>query len=459
MANEITSSTTSTDQEKFLAAKLLARSHLRLVAASICDKVQQPKGAGLTAYFVRYKRMFVPLATLSEGVAPSNSTFTLEQVTVTLDQWGDVLTITDIAELTTKHPLVQQAIELLGDNANRVVDREVQLVWLAGTNVQYGDSSVTTRRTITTSMKISDTIIHRAVVTLVDAGAPTRNGPSGKDAYNASAANASSINGGGAYVGVCGPQVSHDIQAAGTSLGTWASVAMYNNNRALYNCEVGTWLGIRWVETNFIPKFTLLGNGTAAVVSAAAFGTDTPVVTAVDGGGTLTSSTTYFYKVTKKDKLRGFEESISIAHSTASAATANNESFTFNFSSLTAGFVYNLYFDSVQAGGTGTDATLGLVTANIAVGTTVTVIAPAALTTTPPDNVVATGNTVHPIFIFGAEACNWVGIQDLKTYMSIMQPTITNPLLQQRTIGYKFMAKAMRRDETRMLRVEVASTF
>ena len=97
MANEITSSTTSTDQEKFLAAKLLSRSLQKLVAASLCDKVEQKKGAGLTAYFVRYKRMNVPLVPLTEGTDPSNSSFSLEQVTVTLDQWGDVITLTDVA--------------------------------------------------------------------------------------------------------------------------------------------------------------------------------------------------------------------------------------------------------------------------------------------------------------------------------------------------------------------------
>lgn len=452
MANEITASTTSSDQEKFLAAKLLARSSLRLVASSVCDKLDQPEGTGSTAYFVRYKRMFVPMTTLTEGTTPANSTFSLETATVTLDQWGDVITLTDVAQLSTKHPLLNQAMELLADNAQRVIDREVQIVWFAGTNVLYGDASVTTRATITTSMKASDTILHKARVSLIDDGVPPRDGPAKQDAK---AEGAGTFTKGSAYVAVCGPQVMADIMQASTSLGSWASVSMYNSAERLYKAEVGSWLGIRFVETNFIPKITLLGNGTAAVASGNAFGTNTPVVTAVDGGGTLTSATTYYYKVTRKDKLRGFEEDISIEHTTASAATANNESFTFNFTGLTAGYLYNIYFGSSTG-----DANLKLVsTGNHAVGDTVTVTAVSASTTTAPANVVSTGNTVHPVYILGADACNWVSLSNLKVMLSKEGATTDDPLNQRRTIAYKFFAKAMIRDQDRLLRLELASSY
>ena len=458
MANEITASTTSSDQEKFLAGKLLKRSSLRLIASSVCDKLDQPEGTGLTAYFVRYKRMNVPLTTLTEGTTPSNSTFSLESQTVTLDQWGDVITLTDVAQLTTKHPLLNQAMELLADNAQRVLDREVQIVWFAGTNVLYGDASVTTRATVTTSMKASDSIIHKARVSMVDDGVPPRDGPAKEDAKAESASG--TFTRGSAYVGICGPQVMADIMQAGTSLGTWASTAMYNAADKLYKAEVGTWLGIRWVETNFIPKISILGNTTAAVVSTNAFGTNTPVVTAVDGGGSLTSGATYFYKVTRKDLLRGFEEDISIAHSTAAAATGNNESFTFNFSGLTAGYVYNLYFDKTAGGGTSADSNLGLVTANIAVGTTVTVTAAATSSTTAPANVNTTGTPViHPVYILGAEACNWVSLSNLKVMISKPGATTDDPLDQRRTLSYKFLGKAMIRDQDRILRVELASSY
>src|ERR1700676_5575129 len=121
MANEVLASVTASDQEKFLAAKLIARAYLKLVALSLCDRVQQTEGTGLTAFFVRYQRMNVPLQTLSEGVDPVNNSVSVQQFSVSLDQWGDVVTLTDVAQLTTKHPLIQQVTELLADSAQRVI--------------------------------------------------------------------------------------------------------------------------------------------------------------------------------------------------------------------------------------------------------------------------------------------------------------------------------------------------
>lgn len=450
MANEILSTTTANDQEKFLASKLLERSHQKLVCASICDKVAQPKGAGQIAYFVRYARMNVPLAALTEGTDPSNSTFALEQVTVTLDQWGALITLTDVAQLTTKHPLLAQAMELLAENAQRVIDREIQVVWLAGTNVQYGDGSVTTRATVTAAMKISDTVLNKARVSLIDGGAPPKGGPSGGTKAAAASGN---IMGAAAYVVVAGPQVIADIMTASASFGTWAAVQTYGSQKALYNAEVGTWLGFRFVETNFIPKFKIFGNTTTAVASGGTIATGL-VVTAVDGGGSLTSATTYYYKAVRKDLTRGFAEEISIEHTTDSAATGNNESFTFAFPS-TATYAYDLYFGSATG-----DSNLKLVQANIAAGTTVTVTAVPSSTTTAPANTNITGlPTIHPVYIHGAESCAWVGLQNLEVMLSKDEASTHNPLKLRRTLSYKFLGKAVIKDQTRMLRLEVASTY
>lgn len=457
MANEIVVSTTSNDQEKMLVATLLKRSHIKLVMKSLCDKIKMQEGAGLTAYFIRYQRMNVPLATITEATDPANSSFSLAQVTVTLDEWGDIITVSSRAILTTKHPLIQQAVQLLADNAARVMDREIQLVLLAGTTLQYGDGSVLTRRTVTSAMTVNETVMTKARVSLVLAGAPPKGGPSG-DAKEMTANG--TFTSGQSYVCVCGPNVIGDITRPGTSLGTWAAAATYQNQKALYNYEIGTWLGFRWVETNFIPIFTLLGDSTAAIVSAAAGANGMPVITAVDGGGALNSATTYFFKVTRKDTTRGFEETISIAHSMASAATANNESFTFAMPA-TAGYVYNVYFDTVLTGGTGTDATMKLSFENVAAGATVTVIA-VGTGATPPDNILSTDAAlagVHPVFIFADDCLSWVGFYDTKVEITKDESIIGNVLKLKRAIGYHFYGKAVIKDQTRILRMEVASSY
>jgi len=449
MATNIINSVISYDQEKFLVNKLLDRSSLRLVMGGLCDNISMREGAGLTAYMVRYKRMDVPLSTLSEATTPTQSTFSLEQVTVTLDQWGDYLEISDVAQLTAKHPLMTQCVELLADNAARVMDREITIVMLAGTNVQYGDGSVASRGTITSSMIISDTIVQKVRVTMVNNGAPPRGGPSGDAKQVATSGN---FQNGNSYVAVCSPNVIGDVQRPSTSFGTWASAATYANAKALYASEVGTWQGVRFVETNFIPKFILFGGTTTAVAAGVDAGTGFTIAV---GAGAL-SNATYYWKITRKDLQRGFEEAISIEHTTATGAGSSSLSFT---APATAGYVYNIYLGSSTG-----DANLKLAKENLAASAAYNVTAVSASTTTAPVSLRnsldgADPAAIHPVFVVGEAALAWAGFYKSRVMMSPTGATKDDPLAQRRTVGYKFFGKAVIKDQTRMLRLELASAY
>jgi N4-gp56 family major capsid protein len=446
----INSTTLNKDQEKFLVGKLLARSYLNLTMGSLCDKLQMKDGAGLTAYMVRYARMNVPVATLTEGTTPTESTFALEEVTVTLDQWGDYVILTDVAELTTKHPVMEQAQKLLADNAARVMDREITVVMLAGTNVTYGDGSVTARNAITGAMIISDGLLKDARATLTNAGAPPFGGPAG-DAQNSS----KGYQRGSGYILVCGPEVVNDIMTPSVNYGSFVNIAAFTDPGLLLTGEVGKWLNFRVVESNFIPRFTRLGNTTIANASGSGFGvTGLTVTMSGPGAGTLANATTYAYKVTRKSLLRGFEEEISIIHTTATAAASSTCTFVLP---STAGYVYNIYFDKTSA--STTDAGLGLVAQNQAAGATVAVTAVAgASAAQPPANIENTVSLVHPVFIVAQEALAWVGFYNTKILMSPATATKDDPLAQRRTIGYKYFGKSVIKDQTRLLRLEVCSS-
>lgn len=447
-AASVFNSTIASDQEKFLAAKLIARATLKMVAASLCEKIKQPNGTGLVAYFVRYSRMNVPLTTLSEGVTGTGSALAVEQFSVTLDQWGDFVVLTDVAELTAKHPLAQQAMEVLADNAQRVIDREIQKVWIANTNVQYGDGSVTTRDAITSAMKLSGAVIQRARVTMKLNGAPERGGPADQD-FKLGAEAGGKI-GNGNYVAVCGPELQADLMAESTSFGTFVAVETYRNNSALYAGEVGTWLGCKWVITNFIPVFRILGNYTAAAAIGANAGGITGMTTSV-GTGTF-GSVTLYWKVTRKSLTRGFEEYISVEHSTATGGASSSLQFVMP---STVGFVYNIYLGSTTG-----DANLKLAVENAAASSTNNITAVSSSTTTPP---VASGSpsnnnpTVHPLYLHAADSCKWVGLQDLRMLRGGGNATESDPLAQRKTLGYKFYAKAIVADTTRLLRCELYS--
>lgn len=458
-SNPMTSSSLSTDQSKYLSAKLLRNVYLKLVCASVCSSRKFERGAGLTGYFVRYTRMNVPQTTLTEGTDPTPSSFTIAQVTVTLDQWGDALQITDVAKLTTKHPVMQLAQQLLADNAQRVIDREVQIVWLAGTNIIYGDGTVTTRATITKDMKATDDVLGKAYVTLGDAGAQPRGAGGETDNIKVGETGSpSTVVGPQAYVGICGMQITQDIRRAAMAYGTWAAAATYGKVQGadLMRNEVGMWNSIRFVETNFIPKYVRLGNATTAVASTASFGTDTPTVTMSNGAGTLSNSTTYYYKVTRKDLTRGFEEAISIEHTTATGGA--DDTCTFDFAGLTAGYVYNVYFGSATG-----DANLKqFATTNIAVGATAVILAVPA-SGSAPANLRATADgsdpsTIHVLYIHGEESCIWSELQDLEFFVIDNKAAPGNLLALNQWVSYKFLGKAMRCNEAFMLRCELATT-
>jgi hypothetical protein len=57
----------------------------------------------------------------------------------------------------------------------------------------------------------------------------------------------------------------------------------------------------------------------------------------------------------------------------------------------------------------------------------------------------------------GAGACSWTSLQDLQVLRGGGVASDSDPLAQRRTLGYKFMAKALVPDSTRLLRIEVYS--
>ncbi len=446
--------TISTDQEKYILKKLLDRSYLKLTMSAAVDQETMREGSGLTAYMVRYRRMNVPLATLTEGSAGNSSSFSLEEVSVTLDQWGDWLELSDVVQLTVMHPIMQQAQELLADNAARVLDREITLVLLSGTAVVFGDGSVSARSAITSPMRLSENVLSNAKVTLVNAGAPPKGGPSGGAKVMT---NTSYLNGND-YLAICGPEVLADLMSPAVNLGTFVSAAVYNRPGALYNNEVGKWLGFRFVETNFIPRFGRIGGIVTAVASGANMGAaDSPQVDVITSGGSL-GNATFFYKATRKSLLRGFEEDISIPHSTASGGTSRIFRFTMP---ATAGFVYNIYFDTNAAGGTGTNATLRLVHQNVAASAVVDVLAVPATGANPPDHInnALAIPRIHPVFIIAQSACAWVGFYKPKFLTTGNGAEKSDPLGQKRTVGWKFFGKTVIKDQDRLLRLELASGF
>lgn len=449
MAGPITKSVTSKDQEKFLVAKLLERSYNKLVMDAVCENLTMREGAGDTAYMVRYKRMSVPVKTLSEGITPEASEFGLEEVTVQLDQWGDYVVLTDVAQLTVRHPLLQEAQRLLADNAARVLDREITLVLMAGTNIQYFDGSIASRDAIEATMIMSQNVASKANINLTMGGAS----PIGNMRQDSKQNSAPNYNGELTYIAIIGPHIKHEIIRPNVNFGSFIQNNVYNQKGSGVTMgAVGKWLGFLWVETNFIPVFTLFGNKTVAAAAGINPNGLTGVTLAAAAGGALTPASTYYCKVVRRSKLRGFPENISIAHSISPGGA--NTRFTFTFD---ANYYYDLYF-----GYTSADADLKLIGSGLTAQSVNVDSVPSSGLTAPANIRAANSNdpsAVHVIFMCGEGSVAWAGFYRPRFLISPAGATNVDPLDQRRTVGFKFYGKAVIKNNEFMLRIELASSF
>lgn len=99
----------------------------------------------------------VPLATtpLLEGVTPSGRKLSNQDYTVTLAQYGDYMTISDVVMDTHEDPILAQATEVLGESAALTIETIRYNVLKAGTNVFYanGGARNAVNTTITLAMQ------------------------------------------------------------------------------------------------------------------------------------------------------------------------------------------------------------------------------------------------------------------------------------------------------------------
>lgn len=426
----ISSGTSPSDAGRYVADRLIERSELHHMFPQMLEDRPLPTGMSKTAFFIRYERTDIPLTPLSEGVTPAETPFSITEKSVTVDEWGMYITLTDVVVLTTQHPVLNEGIKLVGDAIARIIDSQIVAVLLAGTQVQYFDGSGTpaNRAAITTSHVFNKAVFAKAIASLRDLGTPEKDGT-----Y---------------FWAVLGPQVEADIlndsSIGGTQ--TWVNFdtlnAMSGKVDKLEKGVVGAWLGIKLYRTNFIPKFVAI----------------TGITPTATTGGSL--SGTVFYKVTRLSTQRGFEEGI---QAEANVAMAANTRLQFTMPSTvpsggsTGGtFVYNVYAGTVTG-----DSNLKLAIQNAPASSVVNLDSVPSSGANPPAAAPTGGATAHPVFIFGEEAGDWVPLDGLSTKGLVTPPGAqdSDPLAQRRKAGSKFMAKAGIRDQNRLLRIELGSAF
>jgi N4-gp56 family major capsid protein len=439
-----TSGNFSSDIEAYIADKTLPLARRQLVVYQFGDPLTLPKGRGVTYTASRYIRVPLPFAPLSEGVPPVGELLTLQQVTATALQWGDKITITDVAEMTIKHPLFKKAIELTGLQVAETLERNTFNNLNGGSQVNYVNS-----RGARASLVAGDVLnvheLNRSVAMMVNIGAPRFEG----DEMTDMKLDADTLRGRDKspkvphYSCVLHPFVAGDLRENSQINQAWS----YSDVNKLYNHEVGQWAAVRFCESNLVPTWT----GVALVAGA-------PATTGAMATGT------YKIQVTAQDSQNQYESQI-YQLSAAIAVVGPAGSITVVLPSL-AGYTFNVYVAN-----TGTNATpvnLGLSTSGptsgplvgqatqMAGGQTVTITG-VGLNQVPPA-APATGVTVYPSYVFGRGAYGQVTLDDVK-FVYLKEADKSDPLNQLRIVGWKCFYGTLIENQNFFMRIESASAF
>lgn len=103
--------------------------------------------------FRRYSALPNTPVALVEGVTPAARALTVTDVTATLQQYGDLVTITDVVLDTHEDPTLNEAVEVLGEQAAQMIEKMRYGVIKAGTNVQYANGA--TRNAVNTVITVA----------------------------------------------------------------------------------------------------------------------------------------------------------------------------------------------------------------------------------------------------------------------------------------------------------------
>lgn len=198
---------------------------------------------------------FIPVATtpLVEGVTPSGSKLANQDYTVTLKQYGDYVTITDVVMDTHTDSVLQQATDILGEQAAMTVETLRFNVLKAGTNV-FRAGNVAARNLIITAPVDGD--LRRVATSLNRQNAKkiTQVVASSPD-FNTKSVEA-------AYMAVCHPDLETDLR----KLTGFKPVADYGPHTTPFEGEIGSFEQIRFLTSTVIAPYADLG-GTAVTNS------------------------------------------------------------------------------------------------------------------------------------------------------------------------------------------------
>lgn len=242
--------------------KLLARLIAMFVHVQFGQKRPIPRNGGKTIDFRKMSSLTAATTPLTEGVTPAGNGVTMTNVTATPSQYGDFIEFSDVLDMVAIDPVIDEATDVLGEQAADTLDQLCRDVLSAGTNVQYAAGRVS-RVTVAAGDNLTVAEIRKAVRTL--------------KRFNAKPLD------GGDFVAIVEPGATYDLQGDTK----WEAASQYAGSKQIFSGEIGKLYGVRFIETSNAKKFAGAGAAGIDVYSTLILGKDAFGVVDISGSGAV----------------------------------------------------------------------------------------------------------------------------------------------------------------------------
>ena len=257
--NATSASGMSAEMKTFYEKRLIDQAEPALVHDQFGDPYPIPANGGKNIEFRKYDSLPKATTPLTEGVTPDGQTMNVSTVTAEVKQYGGWVPITDTLQLTAIDNNILQATKIIASQAGRTLDTIV--IYAPKIGEGGAETPVTSRATLDATCQLTSDLIARAATQL-------------------KAMNADPI--GTSFVGIIHPYVTYELRRDPD----WIDVHKYAQPDEIYNGEIGTLHGVRFVETSEAKIWKGTGCPAGlAVFSTLILGAHAYGSTEIEGGG------------------------------------------------------------------------------------------------------------------------------------------------------------------------------
>ena len=253
------------ENKQFYNRKLLSVAELNLVFHRYGEKRPIPARGGNSIEFRRFEKITVTAGsyTLTEGTPPTVTQATISTVTATISQYGQYSQVSDMLELQSIDPVINEFVEKFGIAMAEGVDIVVRDVVDASTTVQYADAA-TVVGTSGAGAVGSGNYLDAAEILEARRTLRRNNAKYVED---------------NKYICIVHPDNAKDLFEDPDIFNSFKDAADRGGANPLFSGVLGDWMGVRFVETTNLNIIASNGMSGADIYEVVMFGKEAYAVT------------------------------------------------------------------------------------------------------------------------------------------------------------------------------------